>query len=161
MTEKYEFIVGEKCAYSITKMCQWLGVSRSGFYAWLNRPASATAERREELKALIQHAFEESDETSGYRRVHAELARWGITCGPELVRDLMRERGLVLCQPKPARPSLTEAATNGRIPNPIRRDCTTKEPGEKLVGDITYISTREGWLHLSTILDCHTKGVIG
>src|SRR6266496_1101023 len=94
VTEKYEFIDGEKCAYPIVKMCQWLGVSKSGYYDWKNRPASAIAERREELKALITHSFDESDGTYGYRRVHAELTRWGISCGPELVRALVRELGL-------------------------------------------------------------------
>lgn len=76
MTEKYEFIDGEKCAYPVVKMCQWMGVSKSGYYDWLNRPTSATAARREELTTLIKHSFAESDETYGYRRVHADLADW-------------------------------------------------------------------------------------
>lgn len=161
MTEKYEFIDGEKCAYPIVKMCRWLGVSTSGYYEWLNRPASATAARREELKALIKYSFDASDETYGYRRVHAELRRWGITCSPELVRALLRELGLVPCQPRPDRFSLTEAADPGRIPDLVRRDFTAAAPGEKLVGDITYIPTWEGWVYLATVIDCHTKAVIG
>jgi putative transposase len=161
LTEKYEFIDGEKYAYQILKMCQWLDVSKSGYYDWLNRPASATVARREELKALIKHSFDASDATYGYGRVRAELARWGITCGPELVRALMRELGLVPCQPRPARCSLTGAADGGRIPDLVCRDFTAAAPGEKLVGDITYIPTWEGWLYLATVIDCHTKAVIG
>jgi putative transposase len=161
VTEKYEFIDGEKCAYPIVKMCRWLGVSKSGYYDWVNRPASATAARREELKTLITHSFDESDETYGYRRVHAELARWGVTCGPELVRALMRELDLVPCQPRPGRYGLTDGADAGHIPDLVRRDFTATAPGEKLVGDITYIPTWEGWLYLATVIDCHTKAVIG
>src|SRR5262249_43990231 len=124
------------------------------------RPESATAQRREQLKLLITKAFDMSDGTYGYRRVHAQLARWGIDVGLELVRQLMRALGLVPCQPKPKRWSLTEAAV-GRLPDLVGRDFTAAIPGEKLVGDITYIHTEEGWLYLATVLDCCTKEVIG
>jgi putative transposase len=113
-----------------------------------------------ELKLLITKAFDLSDSTCGYRRVHAQLARWGIDVGLELVRQLMRALGLVLCQPKPRRWSLTETAA-GRLPDLVGRDFTAATPGEKLVGDITYIHTEEGWLYLATVLDCCTKEVIG
>jgi putative transposase len=83
------------------------GVSRSGFYEWRTRPASATSERREEFKALVRGSFDDSDGTYGYRRVHADLVAWGVRCGPELVRSLMRELGLVPCQPRPWRFNLT------------------------------------------------------
>ncbi|WP_354264029.1 IS3 family transposase [Paractinoplanes tereljensis] len=65
-------------------MCVWLDVSRSGYYEWRNKPASATSRRREELKTFIVHFFEASDGTYGYRRVHADLAEHGIPCGLEL-----------------------------------------------------------------------------
>jgi transposase InsO family protein len=57
-------------------MCALLEVSSSGFYEWRGRPLSATAERREELKFFINQSFDESDETYGYRRVHADLVDW-------------------------------------------------------------------------------------
>jgi transposase InsO family protein len=59
-------------------MCAWLGVSRSGFYEWRDRPASATAQRREDLKALVAEIFDDSDETYGYRRVARRRARGTI-----------------------------------------------------------------------------------
>ena len=71
--------------FPIVKMCAWLGVSTSGFYDWLNRSASATAQRRTHLAGLVQAIFEESDSTYGYRRVHAALVRQGDGCGPEQV----------------------------------------------------------------------------
>lgn len=147
-------------AYPVEFMCERLDVSKSGYYDWRRRPESATAQRREELKLLIRKAFDLSDSTYGHRRVHAQLARWGSIVGLELVRQLMRVLGLVPCQPKPKRWSLTEGA-GGALPDLVGRDFTATAPGEKLVGDITYISTGEGWLYLATVLDCCTKEVIG
>jgi hypothetical protein len=74
---KYAFIAGEEGCYPIYQMCRWASVSRSGFYEWCGRAPSATAVRRGELAALVRFAFEHSDGTSGYRRIHAQLARWG------------------------------------------------------------------------------------
>jgi putative transposase len=143
-------------------MCAWLHVSASGFFDWRRRPDSATAQRREQLAALIVEIFRASDETYGYRRVHAHLARTDVPCGPELVRAIMRELGLQPCQPRPWRAGLTEQdGRDHHIPDLVRRDFTADRPGEKFVGDITYIPTWEGWLYLATVIDCHTKMVIG
>jgi putative transposase len=169
VSARYEFIDGEKATldavgdkkYSVVKMCEWLEVSKSGFYEWWERPASATAARREVLRLVITRAFEDSDGTYGYRRVHAQLARWGETASLELVRALMRELGLVACQPRPWRHSLTVGGPAGAIPDLVRRDFSAGAPGTKMVGDITYIPTWEGWLYLATVIDCHHKAVIG
>jgi putative transposase len=151
-----------KYAYPVKKMCCWLSVSPSGFFDWKRRPQSATAARRAELAALIVEIFDDSDETYGYRRVHAELRRRGVQAGPELVRAIMRDQQLVPCQPRPWRASLTD--NDGRelaIPDLVNRDFTADAPGQKMVGDITYIPTWEGWLYLATVIDCHTRAVIG
>lgn len=163
----YEFIDScrtsdAKYAYPVKKMCAWLRVSPSGFFDWRKRPASATTERRDSLAVLIAAVFQVSDETYGYRRIHAQLARQGVACGPELVRHLMRDLGLQPCQPRPWRVGLTEA--DGRehwIPDLLQQDFTASGPGQKLIGDITYIPTWEGWLYLATVIDCHTRMVIG
>jgi putative transposase len=73
----------------------------------------------------------------------------------------MRELGLVACQPRPWRPVTTIAGDAATIPDLVRRDFTADAPGTKLVGDITYIRTWEGWLYLATVIDCHTKACIG
>jgi transposase InsO family protein len=171
VSDRFEFIDAEYAANptannteapSIIKMCAWLEVSRSGFYEWRERPASATARRREELKLFITKSFDDSDGTYGYRRVHADLADWGVPCGPELVRALMRELGLEPCQPRPWRVWLTEQ--DGRadpIPDLVCRDFTADAPGQKMVGDITYIPTWQGWVYLATVIDCHTRAVVG
>jgi putative transposase len=122
---------------------------------------SATAARREYLMLLIKKVFADSDSTYGYRRVHAQLARWGEQVSLELVRALMRAAGLVSCQPVPWRHSLTKAGPSGPIPDLVTRDFTATVPGTKMVGDITYLPTWEGWLFLATVIDCHNKAVIG
>ncbi len=156
---------GAKCAtyvYPVKKMCSWLSVSASAFFDWRRRPQSATAARRERLKLLIAHEFTASDETYGYRRIHAALVRSGVPCSAELVRALMRELGLQPCQPRPWRHGLTAADADApALPDLLARDFTAQAPGRKLVGDITYIPTWEGWLYLATVIDCHTKMVIG
>jgi transposase InsO family protein len=171
MSEKFEFIDAEyadnkaakiKNSPSIVKMCRWLDVGRSSFNEWRTRPMSATAKRQAELKLIIAKSFDDSDGTYGHRRVHADLVAWGVPCGLELVRKLMRDMGLEPCQPRPWRHCLTEQDGHaGPIPDLVERDFTADAPGHKMVGDITYIPTWEGWLYLATVIDCHTKAVVG
>lgn len=161
MKSRYEFIDAQKAHYPLVKMCTWLGVSRSGFYEWLDRPESATARRRQELCLLITKSFEDSDGTYGHRRVHADLTRWGIQVSLELVRALMRGLDLQPCQPRPWRPTTTVAGQAGPIPDLVARDFTATAPGTKLVGDITYIPTWEGFLYLATVIDLCTKECVG
>ena len=143
-------------------MCRWLAVSTSGYYEWRRRPQSATARRRELLKSLIAEIFADSDQTYGHRRVHAALRRRGEHSSVELVRALMRALDLRPCQPRPWRHQLTESdPAAAPIPDLVRRDFTAEAPGQKTVGDITYIPTWEGWVYLATVIDCHTKAVIG
>jgi transposase InsO family protein len=167
---RYEFIDAEKATtnsdgtrrYSIKQMCRWLKVSTSGYFEWLTRPAPATARRRERLKPLIVKAFTDSDGRYGYRRVHEQLARWGQHCHHEVVRDLMRELDLVPCQPRRSRKGTTrQAAKWAPIPDLINRDFTATAPGQKLVGDITYIRTWEGWLYLALVIDCFSRKIVG
>ena len=94
MSDKYTLIAAEYAANmaapaadapTLTKMCLWIGVSKSGFYDWKDRPLSATAVRQEYLKGKIEEIFGDNDETYGYRRVHAELARQGEQATREVV----------------------------------------------------------------------------
>jgi putative transposase len=142
-------------------LCIMLNVSTSGYYEWNKRPLSMTAERRERLKLMIKAIFEANHGTYGYRRVHAVLARAGEQVSDELVRQLMRKLDLQACQPRPWRPTTTEADTQHRIPDFVQRDFTAPAPGLKLVGDITYIPTQEGWVYLATVIDCFSKMVVG
>jgi putative transposase len=159
---EYAALAGdEACAPAVSQMCGWLGISKSGYYEWRSRPRSTAAIRRDLLKMKIKALFDFNNEEYGYRRLHAVLARGGERCGPELVRRLMRELGLEPCQPRPWRRSLTEQGQAGPIPDLVNRDFTAAEPGQKMVGDITYIPTWEGWVYLATVIDCATRKIIG
>jgi putative transposase len=142
-------------------MCRWLGVSKSGFYEWRSRPESVTAERRKKLALIIRKIFDDSDSTYGYRRIAAQLARQGTVAGAGLVRKLMRELGLVACQPRQWRPGTTRQGQAGPIPDLVNRDFSAEIPGQKMVGDITYIPTWQGWAFLATVIDCASRKVIG
>lgn len=161
MSVKYAFIRSEEGAYPISSMCRWARVSRSGYHAWKTRVPSARSRRHAELAELVRFSFEQSDQTYGYRRVHADLVRWGYRVDDETVRSIMREQDLVACQPRPWRPTTTTAGAAGTTPDLLGRDFTACAPGVKLVGDITYIRTWQGWLYLATVLDCCTKKVVG
>ncbi|MET4097489.1 putative transposase [Arthrobacter sp. UYCu712] len=142
-------------------MCRWVAVLTSGFYHWATRPQSATAARRQVLTARIQHYFEESEGTSGYRRIHADLAAEQTECSPELVRQIMRRQGLVACQPRPFRITTeADAEAAAGMPDLVQRDFTADRPGVKFVGDITYIHTWQGFLCLATVIDCYSKKVV-
>ena len=170
MSGKYAFIDAEyatlagdeACAPTITQLCEWLEVSKSGYYDWRSRPQSTAAHRRELLKIKVKALFEANNEEYGYRRMHAALVRGGEQCCPGLVRHLMRELGLEPCQPRPWRHSLTgQGGRAGPVPDLVNRDFTADEPGRKMVGDITYIDTWEGWVYLATVIDCATRKIVG
>jgi putative transposase len=158
VSSRYEFIDAEYAqsraqvrgaAPGIVQMCSWLGVSRSGFCEWRGRPQSAAAARRAGLKTLIRQVFGDSDGTYGHRRIWAALRRRGVPAGLELVRALMRELGLVPCQPRPRRPVTTVPGSARKVPDLVNRDFAARVPGAKMAGDITYVPTWEGWLYLS------------
>lgn len=170
MSDKYAFIAAEYAANkaaaaadapSIEKMCSWIGVSKSGYFEWKDRPPSITAKRRETLKAKVNEIFDGSDGTYGYRRIHAELARKGVAASRELVRRLMRLLSLVPCQVSKRRSLTRQADDIAKIPDLVRRDFTAEEPYTKLISDITEIKTWEGKVYLATVIDCFNKEVIG
>jgi len=169
VTDKYEFIDAEYAtmpaegdAPAVVQMCEWLGVSKSGFYDWRERPESETARRHKLLEIKVRALFEANNAEYGYRRIHAALVRGGEQVDDETVRKIMRDLGLEPCQPKPWRHSLTEQdGQAGPIPDLVGRDFTAEIPGAKMVGDITYIDTWEGWVYLATVIDCATRKIVG
>lgn len=161
MTSVYELIASEEGNHAIAVMCVVLGVSRSGFYAWKDHSPTPREIHRSRFGRLIRKIFVGSDSTYGYRRVHAQLLRDGEQIDDDTVRAIMRDMGLEPCQPKPFRPITTIAGDAGALPDLVCRDFTATAPGRKLVGDITYIKTWQGWLYLATVLDCFSKKVVG
>jgi putative transposase len=154
-------IDSEKANYKIAWMCRLLGVPRSSFYAWRNRAETATAARRRELAAQVRRVFEAGRGAYGCRRVAAQLNRDGRPCSVGLVADLMREQGLRACQPRAYKRTTLPGEQPVASPDLIGRDFTATAPGQRLVGDITYLKTGEGWLYLATVIDLATRMVTG
>ncbi len=144
-------------------MCVLLDVPRSSFYAWRNRVETATQARRRELAEHVRRVFDDSRQTSGCRRVAAQLNREGIECSVGLVADLMRELGLKAVQPRGYKRTTIPGEQPVESPDLIGRDFdpTSSALGQRLVGDITYLKTGEGWLYLATVIDLATRMVVG
>ena len=154
-------IEAEKATYKITWMCRMLNVARSSFYAWRARVETPTQARRRELAIEIRRVFDDSRQTSGCRRVAAALNREGHECSVGLVADLMRELDLRAVQPRAYKRTTVPGEDPVASPDLIGRDFdpASSAPGERLVGDITYRRTGEGWLYLATVIELATRMV--
>ena len=146
-------------------MCQKLDLPRSSFYAWRARVEVVTtsAARRKDLGEKIKQVFWDRRKVYGCRRIAAELNADGTPCSVGLVASIMRELGLVAIQPRAWKRTTTQGDCDHQIPDLIGRDFSpdTSQPGERLVGDITYLRTGQGWLYLATVIDLATRMVIG
>jgi putative transposase len=109
----------------------------------------------------VTRVFTAGRGTYGCRRVAAQLNREGHACSVGLVADLMRELGLRACQPRAYRRTTVPGEHPVASPDLIERDFTAEAPGTRLVGDITYLKTGEGWLYLATVIDLATRMVVG
>jgi putative transposase len=156
-------IEAEKANYPIQWMCALLEVARSSFYSWRDRAETATTARRRRLAVEIARVFAEQRATAGCRRVAAQLNREGIDCSVGLVADLMRELGLRAIQPRAYRRTTVAGENPVTLPDLLRRgfDPAAHEPGQALVGDITYLRTGQGWLYLATVIDLASRMVVG
>jgi transposase InsO family protein len=156
-------IEAEKANYPITMMCALLGLARSTYYAWTRRAGcSATAARRAELTRLVGEVFDEYRGTYGCRRIARVLnADRGVPVSVGTVADIMREQGLAAVQPRAYKRTTLPGEKPVVAPDRIGRDFTAEAPGTRLVGDITYLRTGEGWLYLATVIDLCTRMVVG
>jgi len=166
VTDKFVFIEAE-CGIveaqlpTFSRMCALVGVSKSGYYEWRSRPVSAAQQRRELLAEKIRALFKAFNATYGYRRIHAELLRGGERVGPSLVAKLMGEMGLIALQPRPFRTTTRADPYAAATVDLVKRNFCADALGTKVVGDITYIRTWQGWLYLATLIDCANREVIG
>lgn len=162
MIEKFSIINGGEGKYPVKSMCAWLGVNRSSYYDWRSRPVSAAAKKRAERAQIVRFHFEDSDEVAGSRRIAAAMARAGQPASRDAVRSIMRENGWVGQRPRKRPPVTTVPAEDAdQLTDKLQRDFTAEAPGLKLVGDITYVPTWEGWVYLAVVLDCFSKKVVG
>jgi len=141
-------------------MCDALGVSRSGFHAWLNRPPSARAVRDEMLVSAMRTSFVRSDRTYGARRVWHDVLSEGFACGLRCIERLMRLNGL---RARPRRRQLPKDSGERSIiaPNVLERVFEAEAPNQKWVADFTYIWTAEGWLYVAVVIDLFSRRVVG
>ncbi len=159
---KCGFIVKHRGSWPTAWLCEALGVSRGGFYAWLTRPRSQRARRDEVLGAKIRTSFLQSDRTYGARRVWHDLLAEGEACGLHRIERLMRQQAL-RARPRRRRvPVETGPPSSGTIsPNLLNRQFEALAPNRKWVADFTYLWTAEGWLYIAAVVDLFSRRVVG
>jgi transposase InsO family protein len=159
----YPFIEAEKaCRRNVKRACELLKVSRAAFYQHLAGP-SARERADAELATVIQEVHTESKGRYGAPRVHAQLARDGRRHGRKRVARIMRSAGLRGRAAKRwKRTTIADPAAAARA-DKIRRDFTADAANlnARWCGDITYISTWQGWLYLATVIDISSRRVVG
>jgi putative transposase len=148
--------------FRVDLMCHVLQVSRSGYYAWRRRPASAQAQRRSRLLEQIQAAHAESRQTYGSPRVHAELEAQGVSCSKNTVAKLMREHALR----SKMRRRFVVRTTDSRHEHPVFENRLNQQfeqasTDQAWAADITYIPTAEGWLYLAAVIDLCSRRIVG
>jgi putative transposase len=152
----------EKAHHAVVQLCQVLGVSPSGYWAWRKRQPSARARADGQLVARIRAIHQASRGTYGVPRVHAELVAQGHRCGHKRVARLMRHDGLLGCHRR--RPFQTTRRDPAAEPAPdlVQRTFAASAPNQLWIADITYVPTaREGFLYLAVILDVFSRRVVG
>ena len=159
---KYQFIADHRQEFEIRAMCRILKVSRSGYYAWCQRPVSEREMANQKLTEQIEEIHQESRQTYGSPRIHAELADQGVQCGHNRVARLMRQAGLRAKQKRKFKVTTTDSTHNYPVaPNRLDQDFQASRPNEKWAGDITYIATAEGWLYLAAVMDLYSRRIVG
>jgi len=157
----FRLIDAEKASYPISLLCRVLKVSRSGYYDWKGRPPSKRTRENDALTEKIREIHERSRETYGSPRVHAELRTLGSCCSRKRVARLMRQAGLRGCMR--GRRKRTTRRSGRAVPaeDLLHRSFAATQVDRVWVADITYVSTREGFLYLAFILDVHSRRIVG
>jgi len=159
---KFGFVAKHRGTWPVAMICDMLGVSRSGFYAWSTRPESRRAQTDTALGIAMRASFALSDRTYGARRIRRELRDLGFAVGLHHVERLMRANAL---RARPRRrglpPDTGERSIHAIAPNLLDRDFTATAPNQKWVADFTYLWTAEGWLFVAVVLDLFSRRVVG
>jgi putative transposase len=149
--------------YSITELCDALGVSRSGYHAARQRPPSTRHQQNQQLLHAM-HSIHAHRHTRAYGspRMTRALFNCGHACSENRVARLMRAGGLRATPRKPFRPKTTQPDHAAHpSPNLLAQAGPPTAPGQQLVSDITYIPTQEGWLYLAIVLDLYSRSILG
>lgn len=157
----FPFIASEKANYAVSMMCEYLEVSKSGYYAWETRVPSRRKLEDEALGAEVAAAHLASKRRYGSPRVMHQLRRQGRRVGRKRVARLMREQGLFARKRRRFKGTTNSEHDEPIAPNLVAREFTAEQPGQVMVGDTTAIETREGWLYLAVLVDLCTRMIIG
>jgi len=141
-------------------MCEALNVSRSGYYAYINRPESKRSQENRKLLSAIIKIHEGTRRVYGAPRITRNLPEDQRASVGRVAR-LMRENGI---RSKTVRKYKATTNSKHNLPvaeNLLNQDFTADRPNEKWVSDITYIGTDEGWLYLAGVMDLHGRKLVG
>lgn len=148
--------------YCVRELCEALGVSRSGYYAWHAGGRGSRAKANTELAEHIKDIHKQSRGTYGSPRVTRNLEARGLRCGHNRVAGIMRSLGLKGAQKAPFRPRTTNSKHDQPIsPNRLGQGLQAMAPNQIWVADITYIPTKNGWTYLSAFMDLATRAIKG
>jgi len=154
-------VSANQAKYSVRRMCDLLGVSPSGYYAWKSREASSRAVADKELRDQIGAIYERSRGTYGAPRIQAELAANGTPVSRKRVARLMREAGWVGASRRRRIATTVRDAKARPAPDLVNRDFTSQGRDRLWVADITYIPTAAGFLYLAVVVDAWSRRVVG
>jgi putative transposase len=157
---KYAFMQQHQGQFSVSRMSEVLGLSRSGYYAWQKSPRAMRAIEDARLMEKIRAAYTASGGVYGSPRVWEDLRAEGERCGENRVARLMRVHRI-----RAIRGYRTPRYRTGKpanvAPNRLAQQFNVTHPDHAWVTDITYIRTNEGWLYLAVVLDLYSRAVIG
>jgi transposase InsO family protein len=158
---RFRFVDENQETFEVGVMCGICDVSRSGFYAWCERPESTRALESARLGTPVEKVHKESRKNYGVPRMHAALRARGEKVGRHRVARLMREKDLHGRVRRRYRTTTKADARHPVAPNLLQRDFSAKRPDQVWVGDITYLWTREGWMYLAVLVDLCSRIVVG
>jgi putative transposase len=159
---RFAFIHERRTEFPVQMMCDILNVSRSGYYAWRDRPSCARQRRRVELIEQIRTAHDQSRGTYGSPRITVELKDRGVSVCENTVARYMRESGVRVQPRRRFVPRTTDSDHEHPIAaNVLDRDFEATAPNRKWACDLTYIFTDEGWLYLAVVIDLFSRKIVG
>ena len=151
---RFRFIEDRRADYPVTILCDVLGVSPAGYYAWRSRPESRRSAANRELVDDIRRVHRDTRGRYGSPRIHAELKAQGRGVSRGRIERLMRHHGIRAIMARPRRVRTTDSRHDFPIaPNLLERNFTAAAPNRIWLADITYVETDQGWLYLATVMD--------
>src|SRR5450631_1288977 len=158
---KFGFIAKQRNVWPVAWLCEALGVSRSGFHAWLHRGRCARSLADEAMMSTVRASFVASARTYGARRVWRDVLAEGFACGLHRIERLMRTNALRARPRRRALPRDGGLRMTTVAPNVLDRQFTADQPNRKWIADFTYEWTAEGWLYVAAVIDLFSRRVVG